>query len=130
MVGTVETRWLKAGPARAPYSGDGLGSLSVNSSVLYTQYLCQVPVLKSTGSLIVSILIADLVFLRTAWSILNWIAATRLKRSNPAANECDGCGGQDRGAVELIQTPASYNQLASEQSGLHKRYLSNSSAEL
>jgi hypothetical protein len=132
MVDTIETPWLKAGPARTPYEGESTGSLSVNSSVLYTQYLCQVPVLKSTGSLIVSILIADLVFLHAAWALLNWIASTRLKSTTPAANKCAGCVTDGRGMVEMINAPdtsASYKSLLRGRQSVYKRGLSDNSVE-
>ena len=44
-------------------SSIGIGVPSVTPSTIAAQYLCQVPLLKSTASLIISILVADLVFL-------------------------------------------------------------------
>ena len=40
-------------------------------AVIATQYYCQVPQLKSTGSLLVAVLVADLVFLQVLWKVLN-----------------------------------------------------------
>ncbi|ETS75589.1 hypothetical protein PFICI_12533 [Pestalotiopsis fici W106-1] len=65
--------------------------LGVRPSTFYVQYICQVPELKSTGSLIVAIILADLVFLTTAWSALKLITTWRLERKDKAAMYCAGC---------------------------------------
>jgi hypothetical protein len=94
--GFVETPFLRAGPAREPYK-DGDGSdLDIKPSVFFTEYLCQVPTLKSAGSLILAVLVADLVFLNAAWVLLNWFAVARLDEST--AHQCEGCSGK---VVEL-----------------------------
>lgn len=56
----------KVGPATQTY--DGLKAqtrpLSITPSVMYQQYIGEVPVRKSIGSLIIRVMIADLVFLQ------------------------------------------------------------------
>jgi hypothetical protein len=60
-------------------------------SVIAQQYYCQVPQLKSTGSLLVAVLVADLVFLQVLWKVLNLAVTFSLKRQRRDANYCDGC---------------------------------------
>ncbi|KAF3026401.1 hypothetical protein E8E14_010103 [Neopestalotiopsis sp. 37M] len=73
-------------------TSDGMSrGLGVRPSTFYVQYICQVPELKSTGSLIVAIILADLVFLTTAWSILKFVATWSLEKKDKAAMYCAGC---------------------------------------
>lgn len=73
-------------------TSDGMSrNLGVRPSTFYVQYICQVPELKSTGSLIVAIILADLVFLTTAWSILKFVATWSLEKKDKAAMYCAGC---------------------------------------
>jgi hypothetical protein len=76
------------------YKWAGTGVPYVNSSVISTQYLCQVPKLKSKGSLIVSIIVADLVFLQALWVVFTWIVTFFLERRHPEAKYCPGCAVQ------------------------------------
>ena len=101
----VETIWLKAGPARTPYIGGG--NLTVEPSYLYTKYLCQIPTRKSAGSLLLSLLVADIVFLQAAWTILNFITLKVLERNAPTAHYCAGCLAQKQDNVELLSPYAS-----------------------
>ncbi len=89
----VETTWLKAGPARKSYNDlkDSTGSLSIKPSTIYAQYFCQIPELKSGGSLFIAVLVADLVFLQALWKILTWSTTMWLEHSNEKANYCEGC---------------------------------------
>jgi hypothetical protein len=66
----------------------------VNPAVIATQYFCQVPQLKSIGSLLIAIIVADLVFLQVLWKILNLAVAFGLTRRHPEAQYCDGCAKQ------------------------------------
>jgi hypothetical protein len=66
----------------------------VNSSVISTQYLCQVPKLKSKGSLVVSIIVADLVFLQALWTVFTRIVTFFLERRHPEAKYCPRCAAQ------------------------------------
>ncbi|CAG8959357.1 hypothetical protein HYFRA_00001255 [Hymenoscyphus fraxineus] len=107
MNNTVESNSLKAGPARVPYiaNAEEDKKLAITPSYIYTQYLCQVPKLKSTGSLLLSLLIADLVFLQAGWLILNWVATWRLKNKEPSAMYCEKCvtAEQDSSTIELVE---------------------------
>jgi hypothetical protein len=60
-------------------------------AVIAAQYYCQVPQLKLTGSLLVAVLVADLVFLQVLWKVLNLAVTFSLKRRRHDANYCDGC---------------------------------------
>ncbi|KAI1300622.1 hypothetical protein F5Y03DRAFT_363910 [Xylaria venustula] len=53
-------------PSQSQYNTQ---NLSVDDSMLVTDYLCQVPRLKSPGTLFLSVLVADLVILQTIWKI-------------------------------------------------------------
>lgn len=104
MIHTAQTPFLKAGPARAPYQEKDRqnGNYNITPSVLFTEYLCQVPKLKSVASLIIAVLVADLVFLNAAWKLLNWFTIAALERSDETANYCQGCvrNVSDLGLVE------------------------------
>ncbi len=55
-----------------------VGNLSTSPSVIRTKYLCQVPTKKSPGSIIISILVADIVFMQALWKLFNFIISTWL----------------------------------------------------
>lgn len=76
--------WMgeQTSPARVP---------STHEATIYTQYQCQIPQLKPARSLIMSVFLADLVFLRTLWWLLNLVTTWRLRRSDPQAMYCAGC---------------------------------------
>jgi hypothetical protein len=105
---SVIQSWLATTPATQKYSDikDTTGSLNIDPSVIAAQYLCQIPRLKSGGSLFVAILIADLVFLQALWKILNWIMVWRLERSDTQANFCEGCKAREA-SIELVARSAS-----------------------
>jgi len=63
--------------------------LGVRPSVLATNYLCQVPRRKPWGSLIISILVADLVLLRALWTVVTLVSTYFAKRRDPLANTCE-----------------------------------------
>lgn len=73
------------GPANGTYAKEGhlTGSLGATPSVIATQYLCQIPVRRSWGSLFVAVLLADLVFMQTAWKLLNLITTQVLLKKHP-----------------------------------------------
>jgi hypothetical protein len=103
---TVESNWLKAGSARQSYEEikNVTGPLQITDSVIYTQYFCQVPELKSTGSLLVAILIAGLVFPQALWKVLNWITVGLLEHSDRQTRFCEGCLRSSDGVHELLPT--------------------------
>jgi hypothetical protein len=104
---SVIASWLNTNPATQEYSKvkDTTGLLNISPSVILEQYLCQIPKLKSGGSLFISILVANLVFLQALWAIVNWIMVWRLERSDPRANFCEGCKTRDAG-IELLERPS------------------------
>jgi hypothetical protein len=55
-----------------------VGNLSTSPSVIRTKYLCQVPKKKSPGSIIISILVADIVLMQALWKLFNFIISTWL----------------------------------------------------
>ncbi|MCJ1262131.1 hypothetical protein MMC22_002001 [Lobaria immixta] len=84
-----------AGPAKAAFSTlNSTGPLGINPSVLAATYLCEVPRQKPMGNLIVSILVADLVFLQALWILLKLAVQAYLTRKDKQANLCEGCLGQ------------------------------------
>jgi hypothetical protein len=91
------------GPETAPYapSPENDARLGVTPSILVTDYLCQVPQRKPWGSLITSVLVADLVFLRTLWTIISFVASYFAQRHDPLANSCETCSRKSDGDVGL-----------------------------
>ncbi|KAL1637713.1 hypothetical protein SLS58_009139 [Diplodia intermedia] len=77
--------WVPAGPATGSYGSPQLvmGKPVINNSTIFNNYLCQTPVQKVPASLIVSVLLADLVFLRTLWSVMN-LASTYIAEKKDA----------------------------------------------
>lgn len=59
------------GPATGDYATlrSQTGPLNLTASTINAKYWCQVPQRKSTGNLLVSILLADLVFLQSLWQL-------------------------------------------------------------
>lgn len=55
------------------------------------QYICSVPRKKDTGSLVISVLVADIVLLSVFWKFLNWVALRYLRTHDPTWNFCRGC---------------------------------------
>jgi hypothetical protein len=83
------------GPEVDMYYGsanNGAGLLGTTPSVISMGYICQVPQLKSTGNLLLSILVADLVFLQAAWRLFKLGTDTYLFRSRPESNQCKAGG--------------------------------------
>lgn len=71
--------------------------LQFTPSVISATYTCQVPRLKSHGNIFISILVADLVLLRAAWTLYNYLVDYFLKTRHADANVCEKClvRGQD-----------------------------------
>lgn len=63
----------------------------VSPSVLATTYMCQVPRLKSTGTLIVSVLVADLVLLQAIWKLFVLAMNYFLASKKGEMRYCEGC---------------------------------------
>lgn len=88
---------LSGGPAGASYnelrSTPTMGNLSITPSTFFTEYLCEVPRRKPTGTLFLTVLVADLVLLQAVWTIVTFIAAAINERRNKNANVnvCERC---------------------------------------
>ncbi len=116
------------GPAKDSYEAlkDQTGALNASAAVISTKYLCQVPKRKSTGTLFVSILVADLVFMQALWKILNLCSEAWLTHKDPEgktrilpfsgdalkrltlailADHCSGCAKQT--SIALVSLGAS-----------------------
>jgi hypothetical protein len=65
--------------------------LGVNASVLTADYVCQIPQLKPPGTLFVSVLVADLVFLQAIWKIFTLIVSGWFIKSTEEAESCATC---------------------------------------
>jgi len=124
------TKNAKPGPANDSYESlkDQTGPLNTSPAVISTKYLCQVPRRKSTGTLFLSILVADLVFMQVLWKILNLCSVVWLTRKDPQgqqgsyccidafarvdltliANYCPGCLG--RTSIALAALDASVHE--------------------
>jgi hypothetical protein len=100
----------RPGPALQDYDTlkSQTGPLGTTPSVIFSKYLCQVPTRKSAGSLFVSILVADLVFLQALWYIFTFLTETFLLQKmvrGPEVNYCEGClksrGMESHGLTEI-----------------------------
>jgi hypothetical protein len=82
-----------AGPAMEDYDTlhDTTGPLGVRTATLAVNYLCNVPQRKPWSELIVSILVANLVFMRTLWSVFNLVMDKWVKDRDGKRNWCEGC---------------------------------------
>ncbi|THZ35802.1 hypothetical protein D6C87_09577 [Aureobasidium pullulans] len=80
--------------------------LRFTPSVISATYTCQVPRLKSHGNIFISILVADLVLLRAAWTLYNYLVDYFLKSRHPDANVCEKClvRGQDDEVVTVASS--------------------------
>lgn len=80
------------GPAALSYDETtDTGPLTVTPSVISAQYFCQVPRMRSPGSLVIAIIVADLVFLQSAWQIYKLVCGHWVGRKYEASNACTGC---------------------------------------
>jgi hypothetical protein len=89
--------------ASAPFTvaSAALFDLRVNPSVLTADYLCQVPQLKPTSSLVISVLIADLVLLQTIWHVFKLVIDQLLGRRHPEMRFCEGCERNELPSLEI-----------------------------
>ncbi|KIW89454.1 uncharacterized protein Z519_09610 [Cladophialophora bantiana CBS 173.52] len=73
------------GPANDSYEAlkEETRPLGTSPAVISTKYLCQVPKRKSLGALIISILVAELVFLQALWKVFTLGAEAWLTNKDP-----------------------------------------------
>ncbi|KAI0838456.1 hypothetical protein F5Y06DRAFT_303776 [Hypoxylon sp. FL0890] len=81
--------------------------LGVNQSILASDYLCQIPQLKSPGNLLVSVLVADLVILQAIWTIFRLVVDKFYIKDAEEARYCTACtpkpqGDEPSGVYESI----------------------------
>lgn len=69
----------------------GSPDLVGNHARFELQYICSVPQQKDTGSLIISVVVANIVLLCVFWSIFNWVALRYLRSRDPNWDVCRGC---------------------------------------
>lgn len=81
------------GPAIESYNilKDSTGPLGTNASVINVEYLCQVPRQKSAINLLISILVADAVFIQATWQLFKWLVGLFFLRKDSTAQYCEGC---------------------------------------
>lgn len=97
--GTGSATTSPPGPASAGFETlrNSVGPLGITPSVISTKYICQIPHKRSSGTIALAIILADLVLLQTAWKvyvlIVDWVLVSRV----PAANSCEACGGGGSG---------------------------------
>lgn len=68
-----------------------IGQARYAPATMAITYACQKPQPKSPLNIFISILVADLVLLRAAWSLYNLIVGYYLKDRHPESNVCDDC---------------------------------------
>jgi hypothetical protein len=92
----------------ADASASPLDLNNTTPSRIFTQYLCSVPRRKGGGALFFAVLLADLVFLQTAWTLLDLGAGWWLKRvdKDGTAGYCEGCAKRwTTGAGAKVEVP-------------------------
>ena len=84
---------LAIGPEQHPYSPltDTQGPVGIQSSVLASKYLYQVPQRKAWGTLITCMLVADLVFLRALWLTFTLAVGMWMKHKYHDRDFCEDC---------------------------------------
>jgi hypothetical protein len=88
-----EQLWVPVGPATDSYNTlkHKTGKPSITPSILSTNYLCQTPVAKPVPSMIISVVLADLVFIRALWMLVTWVAVWVARRRDTRTDWCAGC---------------------------------------
>ena len=71
-------------------SSSATGNLGLSPSVVATKYLCQIPQRKPFGDIFVSVLLADLVFLQSAWKLYTLLVDKLLLQRHLDAMCCAG----------------------------------------
>ncbi|RDW72819.1 hypothetical protein BP6252_06726 [Coleophoma cylindrospora] len=105
----------KAGPANTSYVMQDGDHLQSSPAIFSAKYLCQVPRRKAMGSLIMSILLANLVLLQAYWTILSFLAGQFVENADDTAHHCVGCIAQT--LVPLKELPSERNQLGQNEPG-------------
>ena len=86
-------------------TGNRTGHLGQKTATIYLEYVCQVPRMKGAGSLVVSVLVNDLVFLQTLWMIYCWVVGCWMTKKDSNTMVCEGClQHMGKGPYELGRT--------------------------
>lgn len=67
------------------------GPLGVLNSTLASSYICNIPQQKPWPELLLAILVADLVFMRTLWSVFILCFGWWMAKDDVGSNVCEGC---------------------------------------
>lgn len=108
VVANKDTLFYDARTELVRYNGTSESSLTLTNSTIATIFTCQVPELKSRFNIFISIVVADLVLLRVAWTLYNYVVCHFLKIRHLDANLCLGClergpaDGAGTGEVETV----------------------------
>ncbi|KAF2165005.1 hypothetical protein M409DRAFT_56344 [Zasmidium cellare ATCC 36951] len=102
-------------------------TLRIDPSVLATEYLCQVPQLKPSGSLIIAVLIADIVLLKTIWQLYKLVVDWTLQRHHPDMKLCEGCLARHE-KMDDLSTVESKLQISSPRGQYQKIHVSERSS--
>lgn len=78
------------------------GKLHTEPATIYTEYACSVLRPKSTWVVFWTVLVADIVVLRAAWAVLNWVTGRLVKKHDPEAMFCAGCAAGAYQAVNHV----------------------------
>ncbi|KAH8651202.1 hypothetical protein BX600DRAFT_100440 [Xylariales sp. PMI_506] len=118
------TQALDESLSQASFNPDALPlpDLNATQSTLATNYVCQVPRMKSIGTLVFSVIQADLVFLQTAFMLFQLVVNYFLQSRHPESNYCEGC--QRGAALDTQQSGAKVEAQVEEQdsaSSMHSK---------
>ncbi|KAL2061841.1 hypothetical protein VTL71DRAFT_7219 [Oculimacula yallundae] len=96
--GTLQIGKLKGSPNRRQPVGeaytffaDKVGTLGTRPATIYQQYACSIPEMKDVGSLIVTIIVADLVLLNALFDLLKLGTTYWVGTKEQESNNCAGC---------------------------------------
>lgn len=96
------------GLAAGPYTSSNASkwNISINDSVFSATYLCRVPRLKSSSSLIFSLLVADLVLLQALWKVFVVVVDAYMVRTYREMRSCEACrwGKADENGSQHFET--------------------------
>jgi hypothetical protein len=81
-----------------------IDDLGIEASVISTTFLCQIPRLKSTPSLVVSVIINTMVILSGIWTLYRFIIDAFLSSRHPELMYCTGCAASIRKEAEIDTT--------------------------
>lgn len=97
MLATKDRSYGEAGPALKSYeeliqdSSSRIGVLGVNATTIASSYICNVPQRTPWPELLIAILVADLVFMRTLWSVFTLSFGQWMAKDDVKSNWCEGC---------------------------------------